>query len=480
MQKNMNKKKNKKRNTEYTVVAYSFVFIFLSLILWMVYFNVYKSDRFINSPYNKRQNSFADRVIRGDILSADGQVLATSKVDEEGKERRQYPYGEIFAHAVGYASNGKSGLEAEANFDLLTSHDFIVTKIENELQNKKNKGDNIITTLDSRLQEAAYNALEGYNGAAVVLQPSSGKILAMVSKPAFDPNTIEEDWKSIVSEENNSVLVNRATQGLYPPGSTFKIITTLSYLRKHGSLEGFSHDCTGEIATSDGHVIHCYNSIAHGQETLREAFENSCNTAFSLIGNGLGAKQLNKTAKEMLFNEKLPLTMLYKKSSFTLTDKDAQSTTMLTSIGQGNTLVTPMHMAMIVSAIANGGGLMKPYMIEAVENTNKDMVRKIMPNSYKKLMTADEAAALSSLMQGVVTRGTAAALSNDSYSVAGKTGSAEYYMDGEMKTHSWFVGFSNVDNPDLVVAVIAEEGGAGSEVAVPAAKRIMDTYYNLR
>ncbi|HEY9573932.1 MAG TPA: penicillin-binding transpeptidase domain-containing protein [Lachnospiraceae bacterium] len=479
MQKNMNKKKNKKRNTEYTVVAYSFVLIFLSLILWMVYFNFYKSSEFINSPYNKRQNTFADRVIRGNIVSSDGKTLATTKVDEEGKEDREYPYGELFAHALGYTSNGKSGLEAEANFDLLTSHDFILTRIENEIKNKKNKGDNVITTLDSRLQEAAYGALNGYNGAAVVLEARSGKVLAMVSKPTFNPNTIEADWQSIISEENNSVLVNRATQGLYPPGSTFKIITTLAYLRKHGNLDGFSYECNGEIQPLDGNLIHCYNSIAHGEENLTQAFENSCNTAFSLIGSQLGAKQLERTAKEMLFNEKLPLNMAYKKSSFTLSQKDTQAITMLTSIGQGNTLVTPMHMAMLTSAIANGGVLMKPYLIDEVENTNGDRVRKEMPDAYKKIMTAEEAATLSSLMQGVVANGTASSLSNDNYSAAGKTGSAEYFVNGETRTHSWFVGFSNVENPDIAVAVIAEDGGTGSAVAVPAAKEIMDTYYSL-
>ncbi|MDD3217915.1 MAG: penicillin-binding transpeptidase domain-containing protein [Lachnospiraceae bacterium] len=471
-------KKKKRGGKEYAIIAYVFVAIFISLIGWMVYFNVYRSAEFINSPYNKRQNTFADRVVRGDLLSSDGEVLATTQVDEEGNETRVYPYENMFAHVIGYASNGKSGLESEANFQLLTSHDFILTRITNEIREEKNLGDNVVTTLDSRLQSAAYSALGDYNGAVVVLEPSTGKVLAMVSKPTFNPNTIESDWDSIVSDDSNSVLVNRVTQGLYPPGSTFKIVTTLAYLREHGSLDGFSYDCSGTIQPVDGNLIHCYDSISHGAEDLPLAFENSCNCAFCQIGLELGHSRLNETANDLMFNSKLPLDITYNQSQFNLKKDSGDAYTMLTSIGQGDTLVTPMHMAMIVSSIANGGTLMKPYLIDHVENVNGDQVSKEMPDSYKKLMTSQEAATLSGLMEQVVTNGTASGLAGQGYTAAGKTGSAEYYVGDEMHTHSWFVGFSNVENPDLVVAVIAEGAGTGSSVAVPIARDIFNTYYS--
>ena len=446
----------------------------MGLIGYLIYFNAFKSDDFINSPYNTRQDTFSDRVVRGDIVSADGEVLATTNVDEDGNETRNYPYSNIFAHVVGYDSNGKSGLESEANFQLLSSHDFFLNQIRNEFMGTKNTGDTVISTLNANLQTVAYNALGDRKGAVVAIEPSTGKILAMVSKPDFDPNTISENWDSLVSDETNSSLLNRATSGQYPPGSTFKIITALAYFRDKGTLNGFSFDCQGSI-TKEDHTINCYNSTVHGTEDFYTAFANSCNCAFAEIGTELGGEKLLETSEDLLFNKKLPLSS-YRKSSFTLEGNSGTALTMQTAIGQGNTLVSPMHMALITCAIANNGVLMKPYLIDKVTNTGGDVIKTTEPTEYKKLMTSNEAAILGKLMQGVVEQGTATALSGRSYSVAGKTGSAEYDESGS--SHSWFIGYSNVDDPDLVVAVIVEGGGTGSEAAVPIAGELFDAYYN--
>lgn len=226
---------NREKNREFAVITYLFVGMFIMMMGYFVWFQVFRSEDFINSPYNARQNTFSEHVVRGEILSADGKVLAQTAVGEDGKETRQYPYGSMFAHAVGYDSNGKSGIESFGNFSLLRSHAFALEQVFNGIQNQKNPGDNIVTTLDFGLQETAYQALGSNRGAVVVLEPATGKILAMVSRPDFDPNTIEAEWESIISDtdDDNSVLVNRVTQGLYPPGSTFKILTTLEYLREH-------------------------------------------------------------------------------------------------------------------------------------------------------------------------------------------------------------------------------------------------------
>lgn len=440
----------------------------------MIYFNGIKSEEFINSPYNTRQDTFADRVVRGSILSADGEVLAETQTAEDGTEYRVYPYGSIFAHVVGYDSNGKSGLESEANFSLLSSHAFFLEQMRNEFLGQKNRGDNVVTTLDAGLQQAAYYALGDYQGAVVALEPSTGKILAMVSKPDFDPNTIAENWEALSQDTESSCLLNRATQGQYPPGSTFKIVTALDYFRQHGSMDGFSYDCTGSI-TVDGHTLQCYNGNVHGQQDLYNAFANSCNCAFAQMGLDLGGGSLEDTCKQLLFNRKLPLSMSYRVSTFSLNDRSGGPLTMQTAIGQGNTLVAPMHMAMIVSAIANDGVLMEPYLIDRVENNTQDLVRETKPDAYRELLSEKEADALAELMTGVVEQGTATALSGRGYTVAGKTGSAEYNEAGD--SHSWFVGYSNVEDPDLVVAVIAEAAGTGSEAAVPIAAQIFDEYY---
>ena len=445
----------------------------MGLIGYLIYFNTIKSDDFINSPYNTRQDTFADRVVRGKIMSSDGEVLAQTNVSEDGTEERSYPYNNVFAHVVGYDSNGKSGLESEANFQLLSSHEFFVNQIRNEFMGTKNTGDTVVSTLNADLQTTAYNSLGDRRGAVVALEPSTGKILALVSKPDFDPNTISENWDTLVNDETNSSLLNRATMGQYPPGSTFKVVTALDYFRTRGSFNGFSFDCQGSI-TKENHTIQCYNGEVHGTEDFYTAFANSCNCAFAEIGTELGGVSLLKTSEDLLFNKKLPLTS-YRKSSFTLNGSSGIPLIMQTAIGQGNTLVSPMLMALITSAIANDGLLMKPYLIDKVTNAGGDTIRTTEPTDYKRLMTSNEAALLGKLMEGVVQNGTASALNGRGYTVAGKTGSAEYDENGS--SHSWFIGYSNVDKPDLVVAIIVEGGGTGSEAAVPIAADLFDAYY---
>ena len=271
----------------------------MGLIGYLIYFNTIKSDDFINSPYNTRQDTFADRVVRGKIMSSDGEVLAQTNVSEDGTEERSYPYNNVFAHVVGYDSNGKSGLESEANFQLLSSHEFFLNQIRNEFMGTKNTGDTVVSTLNADLQTTAYNSLGDRRGAVVALEPSTGKILALVSKPDFDPNTISENWDTLVNDETNSSLLNRATMGQYPPGSTFKVVTALDYFRTRGSFNGFSFDCQGSI-TKENHTIQCYNGKVHGTEDFYTAFANSCNCAFAEIGTELGGASLLKTSTDFL------------------------------------------------------------------------------------------------------------------------------------------------------------------------------------
>nr|WP_317361067.1 penicillin-binding transpeptidase domain-containing protein [uncultured Blautia sp.] len=478
------KSKNKKRkklkrpvNREYTIVSYFFVLIFLSLAGYMVYFNAVEREDVISSPYNTRQNQFQERILRGSLISADGQVLARTDTDGEGNETRVYPFANMYAHVVGYDAKGKSGLESLANFSLMTSHNNYVDQVKNEIMENKNPGDNVVLTLNHTLQQVAYNALGSYQGAVVVMNPQTGAVLASVSKPDFNPNTVDSDWEILVNDSANSSLLNRATQGAYPPGSIFKVVDALAYLREHGTIDGFQYTCNGKI-TVDGHTIPCFGGEVHGTEDFTTAFAESCNTAFTQMGLDLGKTALTSAAESLLFNAKLPVALDYNKSKFDLGENPGNPLLMQTSIGQGNTLVSPMHMALITSAIANKGKLMEPYYIDHVETASGRTVETTKPKVYKELMTESEAQVLKNLMAEVVTRGTGTQLSGETYSAAGKTGSAEYYgSDGSIKTHSWFIGFSNVENPDLAVAVIAEGAGTGSKVAVPVAHEIFNAYY---
>ncbi len=461
------------------MVTYTFLLLFLGMMIYFAYFQFVRSEDFINSPYNTRQDTFSARIVRGDILSADGKILAETVTDGEGNETRNYPYGSMYAHAVGYSVNGKAGIESQMNFNLLRSHTFFLEQIVKELQGEKNLGDNVVTTLNSTLQETAYNALGSYDGAVVVLEPSTGKILALVSKPDYDPNTIAAQWDDLITSDS-SVLLNRASQGLYPPGSTFKIVTTLEYAHENATLEDYSFECSGSY-TSDGATIHCYNNKSHGTETLKDSFAHSCNSSYASLGLTLDIGKWGSLCDSLLFNKNLPTTYESSVSSFSLEKDAGDSMVMETAIGQGETLVTPMHMALLASAIANDGVLMRPYVVDHTENDKGVVVKEYSPSVYGTLLSAEDASFLQDYMSAVVTEGTGTKLSGQSYTAAGKTGSAEFTSAEGDGTHSWFVGYAEFEGKeDIALAVIVEDSGAGSEYAVPIAKKIFDAYNTLQ
>jgi penicillin-binding protein A len=470
------KSKRRSANREILVVTYIFIGLFVLLLANFTHFLFADSKTVINNTYNKRQDLLAERVVRGQILGNKGEVLAQTIEDDKGNSKRVYPYKNLFVHVVGRFDKGKTGVELSENFNLLTSNANPIEKIFNELSEKKNVGDNIVTTLDVELQKVAYDALGSHKGAVVVMEPSTGKVLAMVSKPDYDPNKITSQWNDLIdNSENNSALINRATQGLYPPGSTFKIVTALQYMRESSNYKKFEYTCKGSF-TIDDMRINCYNNKVHGTLDLKTAFAKSCNATFASIGTKLSKNSWLSTCESLLFNSELPLPLPYKKSSFTLDSTSKDTLTAQTAIGQGNTLITPMHNLMIVSAIANGGTLMKPYVVDHIENYVGDVVSKNMPSSYGSLMTAKEAKTLTDMMVDVVKNGTGYRLSSSKYQAAGKTGSAEY--NSGKSSHAWFVGFAPSDNPQIAVSVIVEGAGTGSDYAVPIAKKIMDTYFN--
>ncbi len=441
---------------------------------YIVYFNAVRSKEIINSPYNVRLDSMAERVVRGKILDKDGNILAETKVSEDGSEERVYPYGKMYAHVIGFDSKGKSGLESEENFHLLTSNAFFIEKLVKSVKEEKNIGDNVITTLDTNLQTAAYNALGNYKGAVVVMEAGTGKILAMVSKPVFDPNTIGQDWDSLIQDEN-SVLLNRATQGLYAPGSTFKLVTTLEYIREYPEYNSYNYYCEGGFTEGET-TIHCAGNRKHKEETLADSLAYSCNASYSNIGLMLDKSSYRKTAEKLLFNSSLPSVLPYSQSKFQVTKDTSDTEVMMTAIGQGKTLVSPYHMTLISAAIANGGTVMKPYLVDQIVNYTGTTVKKYVPNKYASIMTSKEATQLKEYMCGVVEYGTGTALKSSEYTVAGKTGTAEYSSDKE-KSHSWFTGFTNVDNPELVISVVVESADQSGMSAVSVARKVIDAYY---
>lgn len=457
---------------------YIFVGMFVLMMGYFTFFLVVKSNEVINSTYNKRQEVLSERIVRGEILSSDGEVLARTTIDTDGNETREYPYGDVYAHVVGRFSKGKTGIEESENIRLLTSNINSFEVMYSDLVGEKSFGDNIVTTLDSELQQVAYDALGDDRGAVVVMEPSTGKILAMVSKPSYDPNNIDAIWEELVADEDTqSPLINRATQGLYPPGSTFKVLTALEYMRENPVVYlKYKYECNGKIEDNKM-TIHCYNNKSHGEVDLPLSFAKSCNTSFASIGMDINKNSFYELCEKFLFNTKLPITMASNPSSFTLQKgSSGVKEAMQTAIGQGNTLITPLHNAMIAAAVANNGVMMKPYVVDRVENAEGAVVKRYSPKVISKPLSYAEADYIGDMMRKVVTDGTGKKLKDLDVKAAGKTGSADH---GEEKAHAWFIGYAPYnDDPEIVVSVIVESVGTGSDFAVPIVKEIMEAYFN--
>lgn len=457
-------------------VTWFFVGLFFVMMGYTCHYAVTHRQTLMNNSYNTRQEILVAQNSRGTIYAAGGQILAETATDEEGEEVRVYPYANMFSHAVGYASNGRFGIEAQANYYLINSNTRLSEKVANDVAGKKYPGDSVVTTLDVDLQQIAYDSLGMYKGAVIVSEPSTGRILAMVSKPDFDPNEIDAIWDGLIADKDSSVLLNRVTQGLYPPGSTFKIVTALEYIRENrDSYNQFRYQCGGSFSHGD-EKINCYHGTVHGSEDFSKAFAKSCNSAFASIGLSLDREKFGDTLNDLLFNQELKVDFAYNKSKLVIDGDTSDGDVMQAAIGQGTTQMTPLELNMITCAIANGGMLMRPYLLERVETSEKAVVKQFSPSSYRRLMSEEEAQIMTGLMEEVVKSGTGTKLSGLSYTAAGKTGSAEY---NQVKTdsHAWFTGFAPAEEPQVCVTIIIEGAGSGGDYAVPVAKRILDACF---
>lgn len=463
-----------KINRQILKISYLFVGLFLVLMGYIGYFVSIESKDIVTNPRNQRQDILAERVIRGDIKSSDGEVIATTKVDGQ-EETRVYPYDRLYCHVVGYTDKGKYGLESTETFTLTSVHGNFLEQVSSTLLHKKMKADTIVTTLNHRLQEVAYEALGDEKGAVVAMEPTTGKILAMVSKPGFNPNRLKEDWDFINSEEEqaNSRLLNRATQGIYPPGSTFKLLTALEFMREFPNYNDFSYDCKGSGKFFDV-PIQCYNKTEHGKVDLKKAIAYSCNTAFAQIGTKINKEKMYQLCETMLFNRQLGLNFPYHSSRYVLNGRSDNKKVPQTVIGQGDTGITPLHLAMITSAIANSGTMMKPYFVDQIQTYDGKHISKFTGKSYGTVMSVKEANTLTDMMKEVVRVGTGTGLQNDSYSVACKTGTAEYEEGKD--PHSWCTAFAPADDPKIVVCVIVENSGTGSTHALPIVRQLLNSY----
>lgn len=454
--------------------------LFAAMTAYFLIYTNKNSKKLFENDYNKREEALLEKNVRGKIYAASGEVLAETIQDQDGNDVRSYPYKNLFSHIVGYTYKGGSGVEQLQNYNLMHSDISLSDKASYDAAGERYPADDVYTTLDLALQQAASDALGDNRGAVIVTEVDTGNILCMVSKPDFDPNDIEAEWERLGADTDSGTLVNRVTQGLYAPGSTFKIFDAIELMDEDmAAANAFSYNCIGydnNFTLEDGQPIHCYHWTAHGTVSLEKAFAKSCNCAFVNIGNSLNRDSFCTLLNNMMFGEALPYDLPSGTSSYTLTADTTKEDVTQLSIGQGSTLMTPMHLNMITAAIANGGTVHKDQIIASVKTGTGSTLSETKPEDYRTVMTAEVAAKMREMMRDVIAEGTATKLSSRPYNPCGKTGSAEI-VTGESTSHAWFTGFAPEENPEIAITVIVEGAGTGGVSAVPVVRSVLDKYF---
>lgn len=450
------------------IVLSGICFLFVILVGYLSFFQMFKAEAIVNNSYNKRLWINEEKVLRGSIIDRNGKILAYSEKDGNSY-RRFYNYGNLYSHIIGYSYReyGKSGLELEYNNTLLNISDKTPIGELKDMVLPSTEGNTLKLTLDHHLQEYTRKQLNGKKGAVVVMDPGTGEIYSMVSMPDFNTSTLRDDWNDIM-EDINSPFLNRAVSGLYTPGSAFKVITTAALLDRASISKDYT--CTG-TTTIDGYILKDYNEKGHGNINLEEALVKSCNTYFGEKGVELGKDQLGEVMERFMINKKIPFDLATKKSSFPYKNNLGKTDVAAASIGQGKVLVTPLNMAMIASGIANKGDIMKPILVKEAISPEGKVVKKVDSQVLSKAMDVFTANEIKNMMVEVVNRGTGTNARIKGLRVAGKTGTAE---NPSGQSHAWFIGFAPADEPRFAIAVVLEEeGSTGGAAAAPIGRNIL-------
>ena len=451
--------------------------LFILLISALTYRQAFSAS-LNDHPGNYRRLLAEYSMHRGSIFTADGKVLAES-VAKDGVFKRRYPLGETYAAITGYwnPDRGRSQIEQSYNFWLLNENKYVdFEDWFSSLVNRRHRGNDLTLTIDSAIQQTAWQALGNRKGAIVVMEPKTGAILAMVSKPSFDPNRIDTDWSKI-STDSGSPLINRAVQGLYPPGSTFKIITAGSALA-NTKIRANTIFNGPAVLRVDGSTVKNFAGEEGGRMTLSNAFAYSTNTIFAQVGLKLGAELLVKTAEKFGFNQSLKFALPTKTSSLPKPSEMDKVLLAWTAVGQGKTLVTPLQMAIVASTIANGGEVPRPYIVKTVRDYKGKIVSQTKPSVLNRALDKKTANTIKDMMVKVVRQGTGKRIWSPNYDIAGKTGTAE--TGRGRPSHAWFVAFAPANKPKVAISVIVEDGGLGGKTAAPIAKEIFSSLSGLR
>jgi peptidoglycan glycosyltransferase len=451
-----------------------FLLLFVALVSYFSYFIAVKGPNVANSTLNKRLWAKRNEVLRGTIYDREGNPLTKSEMKTTLTQKREYTGGALFAHALGYVDQryGITGLEATYDKELMADNSISYFElIRNKGEVKEKIGHSIKTTLDSDIQKAAYDLLGNRKGSVVVLDPKTGDILAMVSKPSFDPNNLEKIWKDINTNADRPLL-NRSVSGLYPPGSVFKVITATAALESMEGVDERIFEDKGKIVFNSKYSLSNYGGKAMGNINLRTAVVKSSNVVFGTLAMELGNDKLKSIAEKYYFNRDIKGDgVVVDNSRFPEIPKTEPGNIAQSGIGQSSILATPMEMALTAATIANGGVMMKPKLVSEVLTFDKESLRIIPDEKLSQVTSKEIANIISSYMKDVVSSGTGKSAAVSGVKVCGKTGTADHSEEGE--PHSWFIGFAPYENPRVAIAVIVEKGGTGGGAAAKVASGVI-------
>lgn len=495
------KKKNKNLNSNIKHILIVVLLLFSALCTYIGYFEIFVAPDIIDRPDNGRKYIRENEILRGNFYDRNGRQLTTMERVDGNTQERTYVDGDLFCHVLGYYDTKYGTDSAESIYNkYLTKNSSLSLKelLQNGFKEVPKVGNDVTLTLDYDIQTAAYDAMDGFKGAAVVLDTETGAVLAAVSRPTFNANNLEEDWVELNTDTDNRPLYNRAFSGLYPPGSTFKVITALSALenvsgiedetfKDNGTLTFEKKDEDGNKVDADDYTLSNYNHIAHGTLDLKGALTVSSNVVFGQVAIEVGSSKLKETAEKFYFNQALPVQGL---NTGNITSQIPQygsdGELAQGGIGQAQDLATPLQMAAVAQAIANDGEMMKPHTLSKIEDASGNLVEEEPIESLGMVGEVSNIKTLQEYMLNVVegTKGTGKNARISGIKVAGKTGTADHMVSVYDKAgnvtgtkqgiaHSWFIGFAPYDKPKYAISVILEENQSKSINAAKVAGDIL-------
>jgi peptidoglycan glycosyltransferase len=461
--------------------------LFAVLVAFTSRWTIFEASSLRENPLNKRALLRQERIERGEIVAADGTVLARSLPGAEGVYQRHYPTGELFAAPVGYAylqpvQLGSTGIERFRDKELSGERTTNLQGVLDQLQGKEPQGEKVLTTLVPSAQRAAVTALGGHRGAVVAIEPRTGAVQVLASTPSFDPNALPSArYRERLSAEGHS-LDNRATQYGYAPGSTFKIVTATA------AIDTGKYTPESLVSGPDGIIVsglalHNDNDASYGPVTLTYALAHSINTVYAQVAEHVGKRTLGRYMERFGFDREPELDFPAQEMTAS-GEHEGETVVAPTSpkvdvgrmgIGQDKLEVTPLQMAEVAAAVANHGTLMAPHLTRRIVDAEGATVKTISPRVQSVVMKPSTATALRTMMEAVVEEGTGTAARIPGIQVAGKTGTAQTQF-GDAINNVWFIAFAPASHPRVAIAVTLEAvPGEGATFAAPVARAVIES-----